>query len=198
MEVLNILQKIREQTEIKKTNEKNDKNKTKDKNKEKDKAKEQNKSLLKEYCLVENNYNYLSDLNKFITNILKYLWEEPKILAELLSKANKDDVKIYLAPLICNNFYQNILSSNNIEDPLIYVIYLLLKKEVDKIESIEKIDSFLERSNCSYLLGQLIEHYDVKEFFKITLQDSLEDLGKNIFHFAPEKIKSWIIKTKKC
>ena len=196
MEVLNILQKIREQTEIKKTNEKNDKNKTKDKNKEKDKAKEQNKSLLKEYCLVENNYNYLSDLNKFITNILKYLWEEPKILAELLSKANKDDVKFYLAPLICNNFYQNILSSNNIEDPLIYVIYLLLKKEVDKIESIEKIDSFLERSNCSYLLGQLIEHYDVKEFFKITLQDSLEDLGKTDFYFEFDKLKKWIKRTK--
>jgi DNA repair exonuclease SbcCD ATPase subunit len=63
MEVFDILQKIKEQTEIKKNNDKNDKNKTKDKNKEKDKAKEPIKPLLKEYCLVENNYDYLSDLN---------------------------------------------------------------------------------------------------------------------------------------
>ena len=196
MEVFDILQKIKEQTEIKKNNDKNDKNKTKDKNKEKDKAKEPIKPLLKEYCLVENNYDYLSDLNKFITNILKYLWEEPKLLAELLSKSTKDDVKNYLAPLICNNFYQNILSPNNIEDPLIYIIYILLKKEVDKIDSIEKSDSFLEHSQCSYLLGQLIEHNDVKEFFKLTLQDSLDELGKTTFSFDFERLKTWIKKTK--
>ena len=190
MEVLDILQKIREQNEIKKT-EKANKN---DKNKEK--PKEPPKSTLKEYCLVENNYDYLSDLNKFITNILKYLWEEPKLLAELFSKSDLNDIKVHLANLICNNFYQNILSPNYIEDPLIYIIYILLKKEIDKIDKIENSDSFLENSPCSYLLEQLIEHNDVKEFFKIILQDSLEDLGKNIFHFAPEKIKSWIIKTK--
>ena len=190
MEVLDILQKIREQNEIKKT-EKANKN---DKNKEK--PKEPPKSTLKEYCLVENNYDYLSDLNMFITNILKYLWEEPKLLAELFSKSDLNDIKVHLANLICNNFYQNILSPNYIEDPLIYIIYILLKKEIDKIDKIENSDSFLENSPCSYLLEQLIEHNDVKEFFKIILQDSLEDLGKNIFHFAPEKIKSWIIKTK--
>ena len=124
MEVLDILQKIREQNEIKKT-EKANKN---DKNKEK--PKEPPKSTLKEYCLVENNYDYLSDLNKFITNILKYLWEEPKLLAELFSKSDLNDIKVHLANLICNNFYQNILSPNYIEDPLIYIIYILLKKEM--------------------------------------------------------------------
>ena len=202
MEVFDILQKIKEQTEMKKNIEKNDKNKTKDKdktkdkNKDKDKSKEPIKPLLKEYCLVENNYDYLSDLSKFITNLLKYLWEEPKLIAELLSKSNKDDVKNYLAPLICNNFYQNILSPNNIEDPLIYIIYILLKKEVEQIDSIEKTDSFLEQSQCSYLLGQLIEHNDVKEFFKLTLQDSLEELGKTTFSFDFERLKAWIIKTK--
>ena len=168
MEVLDILQKI---------------NNEKPKAKKNTNSKESNKPLLKEYILVENNYKYLSDLNRFISNILKYLWEEPKIIANLLIKADKEDVKNHLAHLVCNNFYQNILSPNYIEDPLIYIIYILLKNEINSIENIENIDSFLENTQCSYLLGQLIEQNDVKEFFKIILQNCLEDLDTNRFRF---------------
>ena len=164
MEVLNILQKI-------------------DNSKIKNKKKQTND--FKEYKLIDNNYNYLSNLNTYISNILKYLWEEPKILADLLLKADEKDIKEYLAPLICNNFYENILSPNYIEDPLIYIIYLLLKNEIDNIKDIDKgIDTFLENTPCSYLLGQLIEKNDIKEFFKLILQDTIEDLGTDLFIFS--------------
>ena len=101
MEVLAILQKIQNEKPINKNNS-NSKQKSNNNSKE-------IKSNIKEYSLVETNYDYLSDLNTFITNILKYLWEEPKLIANLLMRTNKDDTKKYIAPLICNNFYENIL-----------------------------------------------------------------------------------------
>ena len=169
MEVLNILQKIR--------NPKTENNST---------------NTLKDYTLVENNYDYLTSLTTYITNLLIYLWEEPKIIANLLIKANKSDTKEFLAPLICNNFYENILSPNYIEDPLIYIIYLLLKNEIDNMRDINLgIDNFLNDTPCSYLLKELIEKNDVKEFFKIILQDALEDLGTDKFMFSIDELNQW-------
>jgi len=149
-------------------------------------------NLLKEYILVENNYDYLSNLSTYIYDFLNYLWEEPEILANLLIKANKKEVEEFLAPLICNNFYENILSPNYIEDPLIYIIYLLIKNEIDNMKDInEGINEFLNDTPCSYLLRQLIEKSDVKEYFKIILQDALEDLGTDKFRFSLEELNKW-------
>ena len=167
MEVLNILQII-------------------SKKKPKDNKSNQNSSQpenLKEYILVENNYDYLSVLNTYIPNLLTYLWEDPKLVAKLLINADKEDTKKYLAPLICNNFYENILSSNYIEDPLMYVIYILLDNEINNIEDIKNSNSFLNQTQCSYLLSQLIEKKDVKDFFKIILENIIEELGSNKFNF---------------
>ena len=152
---------------------------------------------LKEFILVENSYEYFSDLNRYVSNLLKYLWEEPKIIADLLINADKKDVKNYLAPWICNNFYQNILSPNYIEDPLIYIIYLLLKNEIDLIDNLDEADCFLDNTQCSFILGELIEHNDVKEFFKIILENTLEDLGTNKFMFSLDDLDVWQKSNKK-
>ena len=148
--------------------------------------------MLKEYILVEDNYQYLSNVRTYISNILKYLWDEPKLLADLLLETDKEDIKEFLAPLICNNFYENILSPNYIEDPLIYIIYLLLKNEIDNMKDINLgIDNFLNDTPCSYLLKELIEKNDVKEFFKIILQDAIEDLGTDKFMFSIDELNQW-------
>jgi hypothetical protein len=85
-----------------------------------------------------------------------YLWENPKIVANLLIYSNKEDIKSNIAPLIVNNFYENILSSSYIEDHLLYVIGLVLKDEIDK-EIKQKTDYkiFLEDTPCSILLEEL-------------------------------------------
>ena len=138
--------------------------------------------------LIENNYDYLSDLNTYIRNLISYLWDDPKLLADLLLNSDEDDIKNYLAPLICNNFYENILSSNYIEDPLMYIIYLLLDKEIKTIENIKEPNSFSNKSKCKFLLSQLIEKKDVKDFFKIILQNIMQDIGSNKFNFNIRQI----------
>ena len=76
MEVLDILQKI-------------------------DKTKIKSQKLLKEYILVEDNYQYLSNVRTYISYILKYLWDEPKLLAKIIIKADKEDfMKIFFLQII--------------------------------------------------------------------------------------------------
>ena len=176
MEVLNILYKIN-------TNELADIQNSTD-----NKSTPNSEVILKEYILVKNNYDYLSELNTFIPKLLSYLWDDPKLVANLLMNADHKDTEKYLAPLICNNYFENILSSNYIEDPLLYVIYLLLDEEISKINDIKESNKFLDDTQCSLLLGQLIEKNDVKDFFKIILEDIIENIGTNVLDFDLKQI----------
>ena len=180
MEVLNILQKINNKEQIVKS-ESNTKNKD-----------QQN---LKENILIENNYDYLQVLKTYIPKLLNYLWENPKLVANILMIADKNDTQKYLAPLICNNFYENFLSSNYIEDPLMFIFYLLLDNEISNFKDKNDINFFLEGTQCSYVLSQLIDKKDVKDFFKIILEDIIEDICSNKFNFDIKKKKK---KKKNC
>jgi len=153
------------------------------------------------YQLIENNKEYLKDLNLYIPKLLAYLWENPTLIAKLLIKSNIEEVKTFLAPLICNNFYENILSPNYIEDQLFYVIYLLLEEEIDKLKDLSETNQFLHNTACGYLLGELIDKKDFKAFFKIILKDIIEILelshGDIKLVFEANKIENNIVQRKK-
>ena len=185
IEVLNILEKLyrnknqcdEDETSKKKNNSQNE--------------------LLNENILIKKNYDYLQEINIYVENLLNYLWEDPKLVADLLMISDKEDTKKYLAPLICNNFYENILSSNFIEDHLMYIIYLLLYNEINSMEDIKDCQKFLNETQCGYLIGQLIEKKDVKDYFKLVLQNILEDIGTNKFYFDSNEIQQTIVKKRK-
>ena len=96
-----------------------------------------------------------------------HLWENPKMMANLLIHSKKEDIKSNIAPLIVNNFYENILSSSYIEDQLLYVISLVLKNEIDnEIGNKKDYKKFLEDTPCGILLEQLKMKQDVQTYFK--------------------------------
>ena len=98
---------------------------------------------------------------------MNYLWENPKTVANLLIHSKKDDVENNIAPLIVNNFYENILSSSYIEDQLLYVIGMVLKNEIDnEIGNKKDYKKFLENTPCGLLLEQLKMKQDVQTYFK--------------------------------
>ena len=193
MEVLNILQKLKLNSE-EELNDEDDSNNSPNKSSN---STFENIEALKNNVLIKDNYGYLQVLNTYIPNLLNYLWEDPKLVANLLMVAEKNDTEKYLAPLICNNFYENILSSNYIEDPLMYIIYLLLENEINNINNLKDTSSFLEKTVCSFLFKQLIEKKDVKDFFKIILHNLLEDIGTNQFNFDIKEIEQNQIKKRK-
>ena len=89
------------------------------------------------------------------------------MMANLLIHSKKEDIKSNIAPLIMNNFYENILSSSYIEDQLLYVISLVLKNEIDnEIGNKKDYKKFLEDTPCGILLEQLKMKQDVQTYFK--------------------------------
>ena len=121
--------------------------------------------------------SYLRDLNIFLPNFLKMLWEDPIVVSKLLINSDILDVKNNLASFFVNNFYENILSSYYIEDNLIYVLILLLKNEINNLNNCNNHDNFLnDNSPCKYLLSELRKKSDVKNFFKSIIYDVVENL----------------------
>ena len=140
----------------------------------------QDKKDLLKYQLIsdkDEQEKYLGEIYTYVPMFMNYLWENPKIISFLLINSKKDDVKKYLAPLIVNNFYENILSSNYIEDHLLYVIGLLLKNEIDNdLNNKKDCSSFLEDTPCGIVLEQLKEKQDIQAYFKTLIFKIVEQL----------------------
>ena len=116
-------------------------------------------------------------------NFLKGLFvENPLFVSKLLINSDISDVKNILAPFFMNNFYENILSSNYIEDNLMYVLTLLLKDEINNLKSINDCENFLNNNSCcKYLLNELKGRNDAQEFFKSIVYDAVENLEIKYF-----------------
>jgi hypothetical protein len=81
-----------------------------------------------------------------------------------------------LANFFCNYFYVNIFSSTFLNENLLTLIYLLLEKEIDKIQiknENEISNSFLDPSNSflSHLLRCLSRKDEVKSFLENILKN---------------------------
>ena len=133
----------------------------------------------KKYQLVDKNEDqcrFFKELNTYIPKLLFFLWNKPKIVSEVLYNSDISPVREHLAPLIVNNFYENIISSNYIEDNLMYVIALLLKKEIESLETPEDSEKFLEETSCGCVLEQLRSKNDIKYFFKNIINNVIEKM----------------------
>jgi hypothetical protein len=99
-----------------------------------------------------------------------------------------------------NNFYENILSSSFIEDNLMYVITMILTDEIQNIESPKDFDKFLDDTSCGYFLKELNFKMDVKNFYKIIMENLVESLenmsSSKIINFNVKKIQDDFIKMK--
>ena len=110
---------------------------------------------------------------------MTYLWENPKFIANLISHSDINDIKENLSYLIVNNFYENILSSNCIEDNLMYIFALLLKQEISNLSSSENPEIFLDNTPSSFLLSKLTNKPNIQTFFKTTIVNEVEKIEVN-------------------
>jgi len=111
--------------------------------------------------------NFFGEIYTYVQSLMSYLWDNPIAVSKLIIHSKKEDLKQNLVPLIVNNFYENILSSNYIEDHLLYIICLVLKDEIDnRITGQSDYKNFLEDTPCGILLEELIMKQDVQTYFK--------------------------------
>ena len=78
----------------------------------------------------------------FIQTLLEEIWKSPEIMYFILIKCDRKDINYNFSSFIINNFYNNILSSSNIEENLLYLLSLLLKDEIDKLINSEDLFFF--------------------------------------------------------
>ena len=123
------------------------------------------------------------ELINYIKYIYEFLWKNPYYVSEILSYADICDVKNCLAHFFTVNFYENNLSNNNKEGQLLFVISLLLKKELNQLNinnsniEINNIDkSFLNNTPCSYIFEELFYKKEIQSFFKPIIINLIEEL----------------------
>ena len=136
----------------------------------------------------------LGNINIYIPEFMHQLWNSPKSIATILLKANKNDIKKYLAHFITHNLYDNISSLNHKDEQLLYIITLLLKEEIKSLKNIN--NSFFADKRCGMVLEELNQKKEVKSFFKIIILEIIKKLEntystEDILLF-PEKIKKKI------
>jgi hypothetical protein len=140
---------------------------------------DETKGEKRKYEIVKNPGDYLHDLNTYIPKLMNYLWEKPKVVCSIIQNAKNNYVKNYLCSLFADNFYENILSSNLMDDRLMYLLTLLLEGEINKLNDINDSQNFLDESNCGYLLEKLRFKKDIQSFFKFIIFNSIKNLETN-------------------
>lgn len=128
------------------------------------------------YKLEDENCDLLLDLKIYLRKLLSYLSDDPKAIALLLMNSNPGDVKSVLAPFFCHNFYQNIISPYTVEGSLLYIIAILLNQELEKLESQDDLDNFLNEDQCTYFLRELRDKDDIRTFSKNVIKIILEQI----------------------
>ena len=66
-----------------------------------------------------------------------------------------------------------------IENNLLYVISIMLKEEIDKLNDINQLDNFLENTRCGYVLEELRKNPEIQIFFKNVILKTVEKIEKN-------------------
>ena len=64
------------------------------------------------------------------------------------------------------------------DNNLLYVITLMLKDEIDKLENIEQFENFLENTKCGFLLEELIKMPDIQIYFKNVILKTVEKIER--------------------
>ena len=137
--------------------------------------------MISERNNLEENKNNLVKDNKVLGNFCIYIpeliqevWKNPKSLATILLKADKNEVKKNLAHFIVHNLYDNISSLRHKDDQLIYIISLLLKEDINSLNDINS--SFMLGKRAPILFDEISKKNEVKFFFKTIILDVIKKL----------------------
>lgn len=114
-----------------------------------------------------------------MSTFFKSLWNYPEAVYYILKISDYELVEKDLASFFMNNFYNNFISENSIENNLLYVIAMILKEEIDNMKEIPQINTFLENSKASFLLKEMINFPDVQLYFKKIILQMFEKMENN-------------------
>ena len=108
--------------------------------------------------------------------------ENNHLMLKLIDKIDKSQYDI-LVPFLCHFFYENFYMESTEQEEIIYIIYLLLEKEIDKLYTPSE-QTFLDQSFISKFLKEMSSRYEIKNYIDIILNElicNLEELHSNFY-----------------
>ena len=148
-----------------------------------------NKTSDKEERILELCNNETDVLSSYIQSLLGKLWENPKLIASIIEKTDFNDLKEHLSPFFANNFYENILSTDCIDDNLMYILTLLLQSEINNLKDINQKDKFLNNTPCGIMLEEIYKKIEVQNYLNKITKNAIENLDKeNQLYYDLNKI----------
>ena len=108
--------------------------------------------------------------------------ENNHLMLKLIDKINKSQYDI-LAPFLCHFFYENFYMESTEQEEIIYILYLLLEKDIDKLYALSE-QTFLDQSFISKILEEMSIRYEIKNYIDFILNElicSLEELDCNFY-----------------
>ena len=101
------------------------------------------------------------------------------LMLRLIECANNDQYED-LVSFLCHFFYENFYMEGTEQEEMLYIIYLLLEKEIDSLFT-PSVSTFLEQSFISNFLTEMGTRYEIKHYIDIILNDLIKQIEeKNI------------------
>ena len=95
--------------------------------------------------------------------------ENNHLMLKLIDKIDSRKADI-LVPFLCHFFYENFYTESMEQEEIIYLVYLLLEKEIYKL-IIPCEQSFLDDSFLAQFLKEMASRYEIKNYIDIILND---------------------------
>ena len=82
-----------------------------------------------------------------------------------------------IIPLIINNFYENIFSSNLMENQLVYICIIFINEEINKIKTLNDKNNFLENKIFDIFANELLKKVEIQNYFRFIIQDIINEIN---------------------
>ena len=109
--------------------------------------------------------------------------ESNHLMLKLIENIDNSKEINLLAPFLCHFFYENFYMESTEQEEMIYIIYLLLEKEIDNLITPGE-NTFLSESFISAFLSQMCNRYEIKNYIDIILNElicNLEELHSEFY-----------------
>ena len=125
------------------------------------------------YIVSEKPQNEINQCFDPLYKLMFYFRESNELILKLIENCPKENYE-HLANFLCHYFFVNIFSSSFLNENLLTLIYLLLEKEVDNIQSITSFVSFLDPTQN--FTAKLLRCLSRKDEVKVYLETILKKL----------------------
>ena len=94
-----------------------------------------------------------------------------ELMLRLIECADKSQYE-KLVPFLCHFFYENFYMENSEQEEMLYIIYLLLEKEIDSLLA-PSVSSFLGQSFLSSFLTEMSTRYELKLYISLWISSRI-------------------------